>query len=167
MDHSVQIDYFNRSDALRLNMELEFERNNERYKFMKWGNYDTQQFNEMWTKANSRRNAVPYKTKTIKLNLKVVRSFSDLKTFFPQMWEVSDANNKDESNLNNKKRASLGGVFQLLNSRTEFLIKFTVNLQEQTFMARMIEYSEEEAATKLKEFILRTFMFLLGSNETK
>ena len=136
-------------------------------KFMKWGNYDTQQFNEMWTKANSRRNAVPYKTKTIKLNLKVVRSFSDLKTFFPQMVEVSDANNKDESNLNNKKRASLGGVFQLLNSRTEFLIKFTVNLQEQTFMARMIEYSEEEAATKLKEFILRTFMFLLGSNETK
>ena len=37
VDHSVQIDYFNRPDALRLNMELEFERNNERYKFMKWG----------------------------------------------------------------------------------------------------------------------------------
>jgi aconitate hydratase len=37
VDHSVQVDYFNRPDALRLNMELEFERNNERYRFMKWG----------------------------------------------------------------------------------------------------------------------------------
>jgi aconitate hydratase len=37
VDHSVQIDYFNRPDALSLNMALEFERNNERYKFMKWG----------------------------------------------------------------------------------------------------------------------------------
>jgi aconitate hydratase len=37
VDHSVQVDYYNSSDALRLNMELEFERNNERYKFMKWG----------------------------------------------------------------------------------------------------------------------------------
>jgi len=37
VDHSVQIDYYNRPDALKLNMEMEFERNNERYKFMKWG----------------------------------------------------------------------------------------------------------------------------------
>jgi len=37
VDHSVQIDYFNRPDALKLNMELEFERNKERYRFMKWG----------------------------------------------------------------------------------------------------------------------------------
>ena len=37
VDHSVQIDYFNRPDAVRLNMELEFERNHERYKFLKWG----------------------------------------------------------------------------------------------------------------------------------
>ena len=37
VDHSVQVDYYNSPDALRLNMELEFERNNERYKFMKWG----------------------------------------------------------------------------------------------------------------------------------
>ena len=37
VDHSVQVDYYNSSDALQLNMELEFERNNERYKFMKWG----------------------------------------------------------------------------------------------------------------------------------
>jgi aconitate hydratase len=37
VDHSVQIDYSNRPDALKLNMELEFERNTERYRFMKWG----------------------------------------------------------------------------------------------------------------------------------
>ncbi len=37
VDHSVQVDYFNRPDALKLNMELEFERNRERYRFMKWG----------------------------------------------------------------------------------------------------------------------------------
>ena len=37
VDHSVQVDYYNRPDALRLNMEMEFQRNNERYRFMKWG----------------------------------------------------------------------------------------------------------------------------------
>src|SRR5664279_2296918 len=36
VDHSVQIDYFNQPDALKLNMEMEFERNTERYRFMKW-----------------------------------------------------------------------------------------------------------------------------------
>ena len=37
VDHSVQIDFFGTADALRKNMELEFERNGERYQFMKWG----------------------------------------------------------------------------------------------------------------------------------
>ncbi len=37
VDHSVMIDYFRRPDALDLNMKLEFERNAERYQFMKWG----------------------------------------------------------------------------------------------------------------------------------
>ncbi|MDO8262253.1 MAG: aconitate hydratase [Gallionella sp.] len=37
VDHSVQVDYYNRPDALQLNMEMEFERNTERYRFMKWG----------------------------------------------------------------------------------------------------------------------------------
>lgn len=37
VDHSVQVDYYNRPDALKLNMGVEFERNNERYKFIKWG----------------------------------------------------------------------------------------------------------------------------------
>jgi len=37
VDHSVQVDHYNSPDALKLNMELEFERNTERYRFMKWG----------------------------------------------------------------------------------------------------------------------------------
>jgi len=37
VDHSVQIDSYNNPDALKINMELEFERNTERYRFMKWG----------------------------------------------------------------------------------------------------------------------------------
>ena len=37
VDHSVQIDSFAQPDSLDLNMKLEFERNHERYQFMKWG----------------------------------------------------------------------------------------------------------------------------------
>ncbi|MGA2548757.1 MAG: aconitate hydratase AcnA [Burkholderiaceae bacterium] len=37
VDHSVQIDYFRQPDALDLNMKVEFQRNKERYQFMKWG----------------------------------------------------------------------------------------------------------------------------------
>lgn len=36
IDHSVQVDYSNRSNALQLNMETEFERNHSRYQFLKW-----------------------------------------------------------------------------------------------------------------------------------
>jgi aconitate hydratase len=39
IDHSVQVDYFGRDDALRLNTEMEFHRNNERYRFLKWGTH--------------------------------------------------------------------------------------------------------------------------------
>ncbi|MCG6985567.1 MAG: aconitate hydratase AcnA [Thiocapsa sp.] len=37
IDHSVQVDYFGSDDAFALNAELEFRRNQERYKFLKWG----------------------------------------------------------------------------------------------------------------------------------
>jgi aconitate hydratase len=37
IDHSVQVDYFGRSDAFSLNAELEFSRNRERYAFLRWG----------------------------------------------------------------------------------------------------------------------------------
>ena len=37
VDHSVQVDHFGNKQALDLNMEIEFRRNNERYQFIKWG----------------------------------------------------------------------------------------------------------------------------------
>ena len=37
VDHSVQVDYYGNSSALDQNMKLEFQRNSERYQFMKWG----------------------------------------------------------------------------------------------------------------------------------
>jgi aconitate hydratase len=37
IDHSVQVDAFARSDALIINSQKEFERNQERYAFLKWG----------------------------------------------------------------------------------------------------------------------------------
>ncbi|MBJ7327027.1 MAG: aconitate hydratase AcnA [Chthoniobacterales bacterium] len=37
VDHSVQVDFFGSADALRLNMDMEFKRNRERYQFLKWG----------------------------------------------------------------------------------------------------------------------------------
>ena len=37
IDHSVQVDVFGTRDAFRLNAEREFERNRERYSFLRWG----------------------------------------------------------------------------------------------------------------------------------
>ncbi|MGH7556158.1 MAG: aconitate hydratase [Longimicrobiales bacterium] len=37
IDHSVQVDYSGQSDAVRLNTEMDFRRNGERYQFLKWG----------------------------------------------------------------------------------------------------------------------------------
>jgi aconitate hydratase len=37
IDHSVQVDAFGGETALSINSKLEFERNNERYEFLKWG----------------------------------------------------------------------------------------------------------------------------------
>ncbi|MDA1025262.1 MAG: aconitase family protein, partial [Planctomycetota bacterium] len=37
IDHSVQVDEFNSGVALTINAEKEFERNGERYEFLKWG----------------------------------------------------------------------------------------------------------------------------------
>jgi len=37
IDHSVQVDVFGRPDALDLNGKIEFERNAERYSFLRWG----------------------------------------------------------------------------------------------------------------------------------
>ncbi|MCD9087206.1 aconitate hydratase AcnA [Stenotrophomonas sp. SY1] len=37
IDHSVQVDVFGRPDALDINGKIEFERNRERYSFLRWG----------------------------------------------------------------------------------------------------------------------------------
>jgi aconitate hydratase A / 2-methylisocitrate dehydratase len=37
IDHSVQVDYFGKTTALALNEAVEFQRNAERYQFLKWG----------------------------------------------------------------------------------------------------------------------------------
>jgi len=37
VDHSVQVDHYRVANALDLNMRLEFHRNAERYRFIKWG----------------------------------------------------------------------------------------------------------------------------------
>ncbi len=42
IDHSVQVDFAGSEDAYQRNMEMEFKRNAQRYRFLKWG---TQAFN--------------------------------------------------------------------------------------------------------------------------
>ena len=37
IDHSVQIDRFGTADAVELNMDIEYQRNGERYQFLRWG----------------------------------------------------------------------------------------------------------------------------------
>jgi aconitate hydratase len=37
IDHSVMVDKFGTSDSLTINTEIEMERNNERYEFLRWG----------------------------------------------------------------------------------------------------------------------------------
>jgi len=37
IDHSVQVDYFGDKDAYNKNLQMEFQRNTERYQFLKWG----------------------------------------------------------------------------------------------------------------------------------
>ncbi|QAA22473.1 aconitate hydratase AcnA [Sporolactobacillus terrae] len=44
VDHSVQVDRFGTNQALRFNMEREFERNKERYTFLKWAQSSFENF---------------------------------------------------------------------------------------------------------------------------
>lgn len=37
VDHSVQVDFAGTADALQKNLDIEFQRNRERYQFLKWG----------------------------------------------------------------------------------------------------------------------------------
>jgi len=44
IDHSVQVDFFGAADSLEKNIEIEFERNAERYAFLRWGQQAFQNF---------------------------------------------------------------------------------------------------------------------------
>ncbi len=44
IDHSVQVDFFGDSSALERNAEVEFQRNRERYEFLRWGQRAFQNF---------------------------------------------------------------------------------------------------------------------------
>ncbi|MET0552187.1 MAG: aconitate hydratase AcnA, partial [Vicinamibacteria bacterium] len=44
VDHSVQVDVFGSAEALQKNAEFEFERNRERYEFLRWGQKAFQSF---------------------------------------------------------------------------------------------------------------------------
>ncbi|MFT8316984.1 MAG: aconitate hydratase AcnA [Sporolactobacillus sp.] len=44
VDHSVQVDRFGTNNALKFNMDREFERNGERYKFLKWAQKSFENF---------------------------------------------------------------------------------------------------------------------------
>ncbi|HZD25123.1 MAG TPA: aconitase family protein, partial [Alphaproteobacteria bacterium] len=37
IDHSVMVDFFGSAEAMRRNIDLEFQRNGERYAFLRWG----------------------------------------------------------------------------------------------------------------------------------
>jgi aconitate hydratase len=37
IDHSVQVDVFNRPESLAMNVDIEYQRNRERYEFLRWG----------------------------------------------------------------------------------------------------------------------------------
>ncbi|WP_240375445.1 aconitate hydratase AcnA [Bacillus piscicola] len=64
VDHSVQVDAFGTSDSLRRNMDLEFERNEERYKLLSWA-----------TKAFDNYRAVPPATGIVhQVNLEYLAS---------------------------------------------------------------------------------------------
>lgn len=44
IDHSVQVDYFGSDESMGLNASVEFQRNHERYQFLKWGQQAFQNF---------------------------------------------------------------------------------------------------------------------------
>ena len=44
IDHSVQVDVFGMAGALRRNAEIEFQRNHERYSFLRWGQESFERF---------------------------------------------------------------------------------------------------------------------------
>jgi aconitate hydratase len=44
IDHSIQVDFFGRNEAIRFNTDKEYQRNRERYAFLRWGQKAFQNF---------------------------------------------------------------------------------------------------------------------------
>lgn len=77
IDHSVQVDYFGADSAYKKNVDLEYERNAERYKLLKWAQkgldnftvvlpewvYATRSILNTWPKALSNAKAGPSPTR--------------------------------------------------------------------------------------------------------
>ena len=59
VDHSVQVDHYGTPNALDLNMKVEFQRNAERYRFLKWG---MQAFDGVQGRAARHRHRAPGRT---------------------------------------------------------------------------------------------------------
>lgn len=80
IDHSVQVDYFGTADALDQNMLREFERNSERYKFVKWA-----------TKAFDNFHAVPPATGIIhQVNIEFLSDVIDARPIDGQLVAFPD-----------------------------------------------------------------------------
>ncbi len=87
IDHSVQVDHYGSSNALQLNVDLEFRRNKERYEFLHWGQQAFDNFR-----------AIPPNTGIVhQVNLEyiatvaAVRSFKDLRYVFPDTLVGTDS----------------------------------------------------------------------------
>jgi len=51
IDHSVQVDSFGAANSFDLNAQLEFQRNVERYAFLRWGQTSFQKFQKPFLRA--------------------------------------------------------------------------------------------------------------------
>ncbi len=56
IDHSVMVDHFAGADSFRKNVAVEYERNNERYEFLRWGSSAFRNFRVKWKSFATRGN---------------------------------------------------------------------------------------------------------------
>src|SRR5690606_26395797 len=81
IDHSVMVDAFGTADALQINMDLEFERNEERYRFLRWAQTAFDNFR-----------AVPPATGIVhQVNLEYLASVAATKTVDGETWVFPDS----------------------------------------------------------------------------
>jgi len=80
IDHSVQVDAFGTPDAFKINADLEFDRNRERYQFLRWGQNAFQNFR-----------VVPPDTGIVhQVNLEFLASVAMTRQFGSDQWVYPD-----------------------------------------------------------------------------